>query len=80
MTVQAELLSDEERRKVEELIEQEDGAVHKFAGWWGKILTGIAAVMTLFHLYAAASTVDSSRCARSTSPSHCHWSSCCSQW
>jgi TRAP transporter 4TM/12TM fusion protein len=58
MTIQAELLSDEERRKVEELIEQEDGAVHKFAGWWGKILTGIAAVMTLFHLYAAASTVD----------------------
>ena len=35
MTVQAELLSDEERRKVEELIEQEEGGVHKFAGWWG---------------------------------------------
>lgn len=58
MTVQAELLSDEERRKVEELIEQEDGAIHKFVGWWGKTLTFIAFLMTLFHLYAAASTVD----------------------
>ncbi|NDH63979.1 MAG: TRAP transporter fused permease subunit [Alphaproteobacteria bacterium] len=58
MTVQGELLSDEERRKVEELIEQEDGAIHKFAGWWGKILTSVAVAMTLFHLYAAASTVN----------------------
>lgn len=58
MTVQAELLSDEERRKVEELIEQEEGGVHKFAGWWGKFLTFVAFLMTLFHLYAAASTVD----------------------
>jgi TRAP transporter 4TM/12TM fusion protein len=58
MTVQAELLSDEERRKVEELIEQEDGAINKFVGWWGKVLTFIAFLMTLFHLYAAASTVD----------------------
>ena len=58
MTVQSELLSDEERRKVEELIEQEDGAIHKFAGWWGKILTSVAVAMTLFHLYAAASTVN----------------------
>ncbi|TAJ39147.1 MAG: TRAP transporter fused permease subunit [Reyranella sp.] len=58
MTVQTELLSDEERRKVEELIEQEEGGVHKFAGWWGKFLTLIAFLMTIFHLYAAASTVD----------------------
>ena len=42
MTVQGELLSDDERRKVEELIEQEEGGVHKFAGWWGKTLTFIA--------------------------------------
>lgn len=58
MTVQDELLSDDERRKVEELIEQEDGAVHKFGGWWGATLTSIAVAMTLFHLYAAFSTVD----------------------
>ena len=57
MSVQNEL-SEAERLKVEELIEQEDGAVHKFSNWWGKLLTGIAVVMTVFHLYAAASTVD----------------------
>ena len=58
MTVQNELLTDEERKKVEELVEQEEGGVHRFAGWWGTILTSIAVAMTLFHLYAAASTVD----------------------
>jgi TRAP transporter 4TM/12TM fusion protein len=58
MTVQAELLSDEERRKVEELIEQEEGGVSRFAGWYGRLLTSIAVAMTLFHLYAAASTID----------------------
>jgi len=54
MTVQAELLSDEERRKIEELVEQEEGGIHKFVGWWGKVLTFIAFTMTIFHLYAAA--------------------------
>lgn len=58
MTVQAELLSDEEKRKIEELVEQEEGGIHKFVGWWGWILTFIAFCMTIFHLYAAASTVD----------------------
>ena len=58
MTVQNELLSDEEHRKIEELIEQEEGGVHRFASWWGTFLTAIAVAMTLFHLYAAASTVD----------------------
>ena len=58
MTVQAELLSDEEKRKIEELVEQEEGGIHKFVGWWGKVLSFIAFTMTIFHLYAAASTVD----------------------
>ncbi|WP_428684621.1 TRAP transporter permease [Reyranella sp.] len=58
MTVQAELLSDEEKRKIEELVEQEEGGIHRFVGWWGKFLTFIAFTMTIFHLYAAASTVD----------------------
>ena len=33
MTVQNELLSDEEHRKIEELVEQEEGGVHRFASW-----------------------------------------------
>ena len=58
MTVQGELLTAEERAKVEELIEQEEGGVHRFGGWYGTFLMGLAVVMTVFHLYAAASTVD----------------------
>ena len=58
MTVQGELLTAEERAKVEELIEQEEGGVHRFGGWYGAFLMGLAVVMTVFHLYAAASTVD----------------------
>ncbi|MCA0304638.1 MAG: TRAP transporter fused permease subunit [Proteobacteria bacterium] len=58
MTVQNELLTAEERAKVEELIEQEEGGVHRFGGWYGAFLMGLAVIMTLFHLYAAASTVD----------------------
>ncbi len=58
MTVQNELLTAEERAKVEELIEQEEGGVHRFGGWYGAFLMGLAVLMTLFHLYAAASTVD----------------------
>lgn len=58
MTVQNELLTAEERAKVEELIEQEEGGVHRFGGWYGAFLMGLAVLMTLFHLYAAASTID----------------------
>ncbi len=58
MTIQSDSLSEEERRKVEELIEQEEGGAHRFGGWYGTLLTGLACAMTLFHLYAAASTVD----------------------
>jgi TRAP-type uncharacterized transport system fused permease subunit len=58
MTVQNELLSDEEHRKIEELVEQEEGGIHRFSGWWGSFLMAIAVAMTVFHLYAAASTVD----------------------
>ena len=50
MTAQNELLTAEERAKVEELIEQEEGGVHRFGGWYGAFLMGLAVVMTLFHL------------------------------
>ena len=51
-------LSEEARRKVEALIEQEEGGPHKFGGWWGTVLMVFAMAMTLFHLWAAASTID----------------------
>jgi TRAP transporter 4TM/12TM fusion protein len=46
-------VSAEQLRKAEEFIEAEEGAVNRLAGWAGHIVTGIAVVMTLFHLYAA---------------------------
>jgi TRAP transporter 4TM/12TM fusion protein len=46
--------SESERlRKAEEFIEQEEGATNRLSGWAGTIVTTIAVVMSLFHLYAA---------------------------
>ncbi|WP_426956004.1 TRAP transporter permease [Muricoccus radiodurans] len=39
--------------KVEALIEEEEGAQHRFRGVLAAVGTGIAVVMSLFHLYAA---------------------------
>ena len=39
--------------KVEEYIEQEEGAQHRFGGAWGYFLFLVAVAMSLFHLYAA---------------------------
>ena len=46
-------ISDEQLRKAEEFIEQEEGVSSKFTGWAATIVTAIAVTMTLFHLYAA---------------------------
>jgi TRAP transporter 4TM/12TM fusion protein len=51
------IITEEILRQVEELVEQEDGATHRFRGWWGGTITGLAVAMTLFHLYAAYATV-----------------------
>ena len=44
-------------RKVEEYIEQEEGAQHRFPGAWGTFLYFVAVAMSLFHLYAAYGNV-----------------------
>lgn len=46
-------ISAEGLRKAEEYIQQEEGAANRLSGWAGTIVTSIAVVMTLFHLYAA---------------------------
>ncbi len=46
-------VSEEQLRKAEEFVEAEEGVVNRLAGWAGWIVTAIAIVMTLFHLYAA---------------------------
>jgi TRAP transporter 4TM/12TM fusion protein len=47
------VISEEQLRKAEEYVQQEEGAANRLAGWVGIAVTGIAVVMTLFHLYAA---------------------------
>ncbi|MDP1992399.1 MAG: TRAP transporter fused permease subunit [Syntrophales bacterium] len=51
------VISEEALKKAEEFIEEEEGATHKFAGRLAAVLTAIAVVMSLFHLYAAYSIV-----------------------
>ncbi len=46
-------ISDEQLRKAEAYIEAEEGAANRLSGWTGRIVTAIAIVCTLFHLYAA---------------------------
>jgi len=46
-------ISSDALRKAEEFIEQEEGAANRLAGWAGTIVTAIAVVCTLFHLYIA---------------------------
>src|SRR3954464_726133 len=46
-------ISEEALRKAEEFIEQEEGAANRLTGVAGTVVTAIAIVMTLFHLYSA---------------------------
>ncbi len=39
--------------RLESLIEEEEGAQHRFTGWLGWATTGLALAMALFHLWAA---------------------------
>ena len=48
-----QVISEEQLRKAEEFVQQEEGAANRLSGWVGIAVTGIAVAMTLFHLYAA---------------------------
>ncbi len=50
---ESQVISEEQLRKAEEYVQQEEGAANRLAGWVGVAVTGIAVTMTLFHLYAA---------------------------
>ena len=51
------LISDEAMQKAEEFIEAEEGAANKFKGWLAALVTLIAFVMSVFHLYSAYAIV-----------------------
>jgi len=54
-------LSEEARRRVEELIEEEEGAHNRYTGVLAVVLTALAVAMSLFHLYAAVEIVPAYR-------------------
>jgi len=51
-------ITEEAMRQAEALVEQEEGATHRFRGPWGWAISILAVIMTGFHLWAAFSTVD----------------------
>ena len=50
-------LTEEQRRRLEEYMEEEEGALNKYQGPLAVIMTALAVVMSVFHLYAAVEIV-----------------------
>ena len=51
------VVGDEARRKAETIIEKEEGAARRLTGRSELLVTGVAVVMSLFHLYSAYAIV-----------------------
>jgi len=50
-------LSQEQQKKVEEFIEEEEGRFNHYKGWLATLLVGVAVASSAFHLYAAKEIV-----------------------
>src|SRR5260221_13172092 len=50
-------LSQEQQKKVEEFIEEEEGRFNRYRGWLATFLTAVAVASSAFHLYAAKEIV-----------------------
>jgi TRAP transporter 4TM/12TM fusion protein len=50
-------LSEEQLKKVEEFIEEEEGSFNHYKGWLGTFLVAVAVASSAFHLYAAKEIV-----------------------
>jgi TRAP transporter 4TM/12TM fusion protein len=46
-------LSEEQKKKLERLMEEEEGATRKVKGFWDRVITALAVAMSLFALYSA---------------------------
>ena len=55
--VQEVVISQQALQKAEEFIEAEEGAANKLRGWLGVLVTTLAVVMSVFHLYTAYAIV-----------------------
>jgi len=45
-------LTEDQKKKIEELIEEEEGISRKVAGFWKALITGLAVAMSLFAIYS----------------------------
>ena len=50
-------LTEEQKKRLEEFIEEEEGALNRYRGPLAAIMTLVAVIMSLFHLYAAVEIV-----------------------
>ena len=50
-------LSEDQQRKVEEFIEEEEGSFNRYKGWLATFLVAVAVASSAFHLYAAKEIV-----------------------
>src|SRR6266513_893787 len=50
-------LTEEQKKRLEEFIEEEEGALNRYKGTLAVVMTGLAVVMSVFHLYAAVGIV-----------------------
>lgn len=50
-------LTEEQKRRLEEFIEEEEGALNRYKGGLAVLMTVLAVLMSLFHLYAAVEIV-----------------------
>src|ERR1700716_2193988 len=50
-------LSEEQLKKVEEFIEEEEGRFNRYRGWLAGFLVAVAVASSAFHLYAAYAIV-----------------------
>lgn len=48
----AEQLTEEQKKKLEEIIEEEEGVTRKVKGFWNYVITTVAVAMSLFAIYA----------------------------
>src|SRR6058998_1857413 len=46
-------LTEEQKKRLEEFIEEEEGALNRYKGALAFIMTGLAVAMSIVHLYAA---------------------------
>ena len=54
---QTEWVTEEQKKKLEEVMEEEEGVTRKLKGFWGYLITALAVAMSAFAVYATVATI-----------------------